>query len=972
MASDLTPEQIQQLRAFQSGIGTGRSARRAVRAANNSQISELIEAARIIGAGRASGLTDDETITALARELVREDDRRLAKDPEMRSARQKLAEADLAKKGFAMDERDLKGSGQILREDNENMGYADYAEYEAAQREGKAALQLDENLERAREVYKLRQSQVQAQPKNKFRLKQLERASQRLEQAESAARDYAFGMNVYAAEGEDTRPGALQDQMLAERQRVRVIDGKRGVMQGGAFYEDPSDAAVPIPGGLRPSRGAVFSPEARALEQRRQRLREFVEGMGAKAQEERYFRGDLTEREMSERARLEAGQREFDTNQRGDGSVQIAMEPKTDVFPIGEQMVSRTREVPRGVGKTPGGKITLATTPSSLSTDDVRQGILAQLKARKKRSRSGIQDKIRLQNITNAGEEITSLLGSGGFPSSVRGGNIINLGSVKDKRADMGVQLGDQRVSFPEAIRVERPDGSVEYYDQNKALLGDVSLNGKPLPGQPLATAAEGLNAPIMGETAEAFVDRNIYDNYGAQNFGTDAILPNLAERGGGGGIPQVSIQGELGALEDAVARRLGIQKKGIRSVASLQAAADAVIADAQQRGRVLFTMQDGKKVFSQNPGLAEVMWDLKIAPAQQQAIANSLYQLEMARSTGVNLDAKERFFSGGRGMRTGWDGKAVITDVNDPLRGGDRLEIQKVTPAFGAQLRAADISPDAAKPFVGQLAGDPRAIQDNRQVYRGFSPVQVREQGERVARINAAKKRRAGKEPASDLSVVRKIRAMQEGNVMAGLRAAQAAANAGAEARNDMGRIVPGRPVPAALKGNMVELPGQARTPDPNAKLAPGPVRPREFVNVQPVTRPQPGASKPGPGQLTKEEAAKRKYARRKRRPVGINENPTVVEGAGAGIELPKGYAPKAPNSDSKQYDRQAGPTMRTGERNAQQRVDQASNILTKLGMDPRTKRGRRIGYGVGGGAAALATVLGLSNMDKEEERYY
>lgn len=115
MASDLTPEQIQQLRAFQSGIGTGRSARQAVRAANNSQINELIDAARILGAGRANGLSDDETITALARELVREDDRRLAKDPEMRSARQKLAESDLVKKGFAMDERDLKGSGQILR-----------------------------------------------------------------------------------------------------------------------------------------------------------------------------------------------------------------------------------------------------------------------------------------------------------------------------------------------------------------------------------------------------------------------------------------------------------------------------------------------------------------------------------------------------------------------------------------------------------------------------------------------------------------------------------------------------------------------------------------------------------------------------------------------------------------------------------------------------------------------------------------
>ena len=76
--------------------------------------------------------------------------------------RQRAAEAELRAGGLAMDERDLKGDGEILRENNENMGYADYAEYEAAQREGKAALQIDENLVRAREVFELRQNQVAA------------------------------------------------------------------------------------------------------------------------------------------------------------------------------------------------------------------------------------------------------------------------------------------------------------------------------------------------------------------------------------------------------------------------------------------------------------------------------------------------------------------------------------------------------------------------------------------------------------------------------------------------------------------------------------------------------------------------------------------------------------------------------------------------------------------------------------------
>ena len=40
----------------------------------------------------------------------------------------------------------------------------------------------------------------------------------------------------------------------------------------------------------------------------------------------------------------------------------------------------------------------------------------------------------------------------------------------------------------------------------------------------------------------------------------------------------------------------------------------------------------------------------------------------------------------------------------------------------------------------------------------------------------------------------------------------------------------------------------------------------------------------------------------------------------------------------------------------------------------NPKYQKQRRIGYGIGGGTAALATILGLSNMgnEEEEERYY
>ena len=211
--------------------------------------------------------------------------------------------------------------------------------------------------------------------------------------------------------------------------------------------------------------------------------------------------------------------------------------------------------------------------------------------------------------------------------------------------------------------------------------------------------------------------------------------------------------------LEEAVAKKTGV-RKGIRSADSLQAAMNAVIAGEQAKGNVLFQMIDGQKVRSENPGLAEAMMALKIAPAQQAEIANALYQLEMSRGQNVNLDGKQQFFGGGRfNQPTG--GQSLYLDLNDPAQGGDRLDIAKDV-AFVNKARAANqaqgrsISPDAAKPFVGQLQSDidaqaaerkafkeregynmPRRDADNVQVWRGMNPAQVRVYQEGIDRKN-------------------------------------------------------------------------------------------------------------------------------------------------------------------------------------------------------------------------------------------
>ena len=153
----------EQLKLLSEASGRGVKPRRA----SQDEINTLIEGARLIASTKQPDQAVDEVITALAREIVEEDDRRLRKDPQLARQRQAQFEKLLAAEQLGMDESDMKGSGQIIREDNENMGYSDYAEYEASQREGKAALMLDENLIGARESVARLEAQAKNQPNNK-------------------------------------------------------------------------------------------------------------------------------------------------------------------------------------------------------------------------------------------------------------------------------------------------------------------------------------------------------------------------------------------------------------------------------------------------------------------------------------------------------------------------------------------------------------------------------------------------------------------------------------------------------------------------------------------------------------------------------------------------------------------------------------------------------------------------------------
>lgn len=103
-----------------------------------------------------------------------------------------------------------------------------------------------------------------------------------------------------------------------------------------------------------------------------------------------------------------------------------------------------------------------------------------------------------------------------------------------------------------------------------------------------------------------------------------------------------------------------------------------------------------------------------------------------------------------------------------------------------------------------------------------------------------------------------------------------------------------------------------------------------------------------------------------------------TEAGGGGAGQPprrppaLPYGFS-EGPEEGPKRAPQQ-GPTMGTGPRTEQQNKDRRANqgrrfkeAARSFAQDPKYTRGRRIAYGVGGGAAALATILNLT--DDEEQ---
>ena len=819
----------------------------------DSEIEQLIQAAALIGNGRAAGRTDEQIIGQFARKLLRERDKRIGAI----DYRAEQAEKDLIARGEAADDIPVKNRGEMLA-DEAVFGFADQLDAAAAE-DGEFKVDRAEGMRKGlRKARKI---------KNKQRRQAvIEKIEGRMNEAASEQKVFDFGLIPIVNENEDPinprERGRLVrrgDKVFFEQGNQRVAwDGQRDE-RGEPILPDGIRMNPDVPVMMSDSEAQMLAGKDRAMAQ--SAVREF----------ERRERGEFNTAEMEQMARRAAGkfadnepfldkepvagarrpkvqgpkQLKSRLNERGvreeflvalpinEEGFRVAPvdEPNKEEFDVREQKAIGRRGIPG---------------QEAPSLDEAQAAILGQLKARRDNNPAGRRRDAQIRNLLDALDEANQNLVDNRFPGpagvapgqNVREGRVEfggidapNVGYVNDvaiggggpqnalgqlkgdkNRADMGLVIGDQKAAPQNAIRVQRTDGSFEYVDRA----------GNPL-ARPTEKAAqtvnmaEFLNAPDGAQNAFDFVEKNAFEDRGAQFFGDESIIAQMNDKGAGGGIEQVDIQGAMANLQAKVEKKLGGKKPPIKNVKDLQAAMNAVIANEQAKGRALINIVDGQKVKNPNPGIEEAMLALKMSPADQRQVANALKQMELAVNDPV-VDSGAKFA-----------GHSVVPGVNDPARGGDRLEIAKDI-GFQGKLQRAGIGGEAAKPFIGLQAGDPRRVGDI-QAYQGMQGDQVREFMEnrqrenREKRIAALAKKGKGFKP-DRIGEIAEIRRMQEGNAFARIRADRAAAEARAQGRNELGRLIEGTPVPSNLAPASGQV-GRARPPRPRPQLQERPAYP-------------------------------------------------------------------------------------------------------------------------------------------------
>ena len=162
------------------------------------------------------------------------------------------------------------------------------------------------------------------------------------------------------------------------------------------------------------------------------------------------------------------------------------------------------------------------------------------------------------------------------------------------------------------------------------------------------------------------------------------------------GDFPQVDVTGATTLFADRIRGIEGFENvsPNIRGIDELQRAADAVVARLPGPFYVKEQNPDGGKLIPRkqaNPDIRGVLGKLRYTPAQEQQLANAMYQLEVAKATEINQNGKGQYFT-----RTGPMGGLEPTSFGGTTPGGAQVFFdspEAIDPRDG-QAQVARVNP--------------------------------------------------------------------------------------------------------------------------------------------------------------------------------------------------------------------------------------------------------------------------------------
>lgn len=573
---------------------------------------QLIDGATVLAAGQTLGLDHDETIQVAnsKREKVRENIRRRRADRAAREGNRAQAEAYLAKAdadfqakgGLTPFERQL-AVGSNVRADIDDEGYA-FGE--------SPQLIVDDSGRR-----------VEMEPR-------------RPQDDDHFAGASLPGGKARSPEEREimVRNDVLGEDFLTPDERNRQKEG-RNVLIGGKRPQvakvgrgEPAmlDALARLQQAKDQYGFAAFGAEGVEMERLYNRLQERVEGGAVRKDRKEARKAILADAQrrrgdVSDEAIISAADR----------AVQDHLAGRETNYDVGPGLPAiRRHPINRVVSNTP--EVQPNLTPAGL-----QQNIVEEMAGRRADAVAGGPEQRAADNSYNARKEGVLKRGrDGGYPQRVADQaienipNIIQLGAAGPAahgvlRED-NIRFGSNASSFDAAIPELGPTGSpVAYFGNVKGEFQELGRVNAPDTGTTLNAPKA---TPLMQFVAEH------QPLYGRNNVF---------------GEPQVEINDLMGLIGDRVRGLKGYGYEGVgnpRNLAEVEQMLGAVVKRGQSLGDQFYRYDEelGKQINVANPGVAEVFGKLRINPAQQQNIAYALMQIEQANALDVNQGDKAAF----------------------------------------------------------------------------------------------------------------------------------------------------------------------------------------------------------------------------------------------------------------------------------------------------------------------------------------